>query len=346
MAPGGAPLRLATRGSALALAQAKLVSELLAAAEPGLEVELAVVRTSGDERPRRPSGAPGADSTGPEGPGPERSASPSPPELAAAGRPSDKSRFVKEIEDALLEGRADLAVHSAKDVPGDLPEGLAIVGVPARADARDALCGGAALLAELPPGARVGTSSLRRRAQLLAARDDLEVSELRGNVDTRLRRLGDGDFDAVVLALAGLERLGRREGVPIASAEMTPAPGQGCLALEARAGDARIADLAAAVTDRSALVRLTAERAVTAALEASCQTPIGVHAELSGDESRVSLATFVGLPDGGAWIRDAVEGDAEAPSELGSVAAERLLSAGAAEILAQAEGAPGARQRA
>ena len=299
---------------------------MLEKAEPGLIVELVIVRTSGDERPA--SGAAAAT---------KLARSPSPVELAAAERPSDKSRFVKEIEDALLCGAADLAVHSAKDIPGDLPEGLAIVGVPARADARDALCGGERSLADLPAGARVGTSSLRRRAQLLAAREDLEVIDLRGNVDTRLRRLADGDFDAVVLAAAGLARLGRPEGEPIALGEMTPAPGQGCLALEARADDAHAAELAARLTDHAALLRLTAERTVTAALEASCQTPIGVHAELSDEGSRLALESFVGLPDGGAWIRDRVEGDAATPSEVGSMAATRLLSAGAAELLGQAE---------
>jgi len=301
-------LRLATRGSPLALAQARLVAGQLEAAEPDLVVELVPVRTSGDEWAAAGSGA----------------------ARPAAPPPSDKSRFVKEIEDALLAREADLAVHSAKDVPGELPDGLAIVGVPPRADARDALCGAAAL-ADLPAGARVGTSSLRRRAQLLAAREDLDVVDLRGNVDTRLRRLAEDDFDAVVLALAGLERLERSEGAPVPPAQMTPAPGQGCLALEGRAGDERTAALAEAITDRSALVRLTAERAVTTALEADCHTPVGVHAELR--DGRLSLETFIGAPDGSAWIRDAVAGDAGMPSELGALAGERVLVAGAREIL-------------
>jgi hydroxymethylbilane synthase len=306
-----AALRLATRGSALALAQARLVAEMLEQAEPALTVELVTVRTSGDERADRSSAPSGR---------------------SAAAPTSDKSRFVKEIEDALIAGEADLAVHSAKDVPGQLVDGLAIVGVPPRADARDALCG-ASSVTGLPADARVGTASLRRRAQLLAVREDLDVRELRGNVDTRLRRFAAGGFDAIVLALAGLERLGRSEGVPMAAAEMTPAPGQGCLALEARPDDERTAELADAITDRPALVRLTAERAVTAVLEADCHTPIGVHAELDDNCERLSVATFVGLPDGSAWVRDEVEGDAEAPSELGRLAAEQLLAAGAADIL-------------
>src|SRR4051812_14407965 len=250
------------------------------------EAELVEIRTSGDEGGRRPPAAPG-----------------------------DKSRFVKEIEEALLAGDVDVAVHSAKDVPGQLPEGLAIVGVPARAEACDALVG-AASLDDLDEGAVVGTSSLRRRAQLLAARPDLDVRDLRGNVGTRLRRLEEGRYDAVVLALAGLQRLGRDAGaaaLPIG--ELTPAPGQGCLALEARRDDARVAELAASVTDADALVRLTAERALVERLDASCHTPIGAYAEL-GDDGLL-LAAFVGLPDGSTWIRDAAVANPSEPAALG-----------------------------
>jgi len=249
--------------------------------------------------------------------------------------PGDKSRFVKEIEEALLRDDIDLAVHSAKDVPGELPDGLAIVGVPERADPRDALCGAAAL-DELPEGARVGTSSLRRRAQLLARRPDLSVEELRGNVDTRLRRLADGDYDALLLAAAGLARLGRRdEGEPLDAAAMVPAAGQGCLALEARAGDERVAELTAAVTDRTALTALTTERALVTALDATCHTPVAAFAEQAG--GTLELRTFVGLPDGSHWIVDSLMGDPEQPAALGRAVAERLLAAGAAEVLAEAE---------
>jgi hydroxymethylbilane synthase len=269
----------------------------------GLEVELIPVRTAGDEGAR-------------------------------PAEPGDKSRFVKEIEEALLHGEAELAVHSAKDVPGELPEGLSIVGVPERADPRDALCG-AASLDELPPGASVGTSSLRRRAQLLAARPDLDVSELRGNVDTRLRKLAGGGYDAIVLAVAGLARLDRSaEGEPIAAGVMTPAPGQGCLALEARADDERAARVAAGLTDRAALVALTAERALVAALDASCRTPVAAHAELV--DGRLRLSAFAGLPDGSAWVRDELEGSPDEPAALGAEVAGRLVAAGAAELLALA----------
>jgi hydroxymethylbilane synthase len=249
-------------------------------------------------------------------------------------RGGDKSRWVKELEEALLDDRADLAVHSAKDVPGELPEGLSIVGVPDRVDPRDAVCG-AAGIAAIPEGAVVGTSSLRRRSQLLALRPDLVVEDMRGNVDTRLRKLHEREYDVIVLARAGLDRLGVDEGEPVAVETLTPAPGQGCLALEARTGDAEIAELASAVTDRRALVELTAERAVVTALDATCYTPVGAHARL--DANRLTLEAYAGLPDGSAWIRDRVAGDADEPSALGRELAARMLAAGAGALLAEAE---------
>jgi hydroxymethylbilane synthase len=244
----------------------------------------------------------------------------------------DKSRFVKEIEEALLADEVDLAVHSAKDVPGVIPEGLSIVGVPERVDPRDSLCGATAL-DQLAEGARIGTGSLRRRSQLLAARPDLDVADLRGNVDTRLRKLADGDYDAVVLAAAGLARLGRAdEGNPI---DLTPAAGQGCLALEARTDDHKINELATQLTDRDSLVCLTAERAVVTALDATCHTPVAAYARLENGE--LKMDAFVGLPDGSIWIRDELSGDADDPAALGQQLAERLITAGANDVLAQAE---------
>jgi hydroxymethylbilane synthase len=313
-------IRLGTRGSALALAQARWVAERLPSAR------LVPITTSGDR-----------------------------------GSRDDKSRFVKEIEEALLAGEVDLAVHSAKDVPGELPEGLAIVGVPERADPLDALCG-AGSLDSLDEGAVVGTSSVRRRAQLLALRPDLSVRELRGNVDTRLRRLAEGGFDAIVLARAGLIRLGREdEGSPLP--ELVPAPGQGCLVLEARSDDEAARDAAAEVTDGDALVALTAERAVVTALAATCNTPIGAWARSDdapradgpprghgaprgdgpprGDRSALHLTAFVGLPDGSHWIRDDFAGDAADPAALGAEVASRLEAAGARDLLAEAERAAG-----
>jgi hydroxymethylbilane synthase len=299
-------IRLGTRGSALALAQARLVAAAL-----DDEVDLVPIETSGDA-PR------GAHLRG---------------DPSGATPRSDKSRFVKEIEEALLAGEVDLAVHSAKDVPSELPTGLAIVGVPPRADPRDALCG-AASLSDVPDGAAVGTGSLRRRAQLLALRPNLDVRELRGNVDTRLRRLAEGRFAAIVLAQAGLDRLGRTgEGARLT--ELVPAPGQGCLALEARAGDERAAVAAAGVTDRAALTCLTAERALVAALGATCRTPIGAHAELA--DGALRLTAFAGMPDGSHWIRDSHEGDPAEPGRLGRAVGERLAAAGGRELLDAAE---------
>ena len=297
------------------------MARALEAAEPELGVELVPIRTSGDVGSgvtagmERHSGGAGG----------------------AGGVRGDKSRFTKEIEEALLDGRVDLGVHSAKDVPGELPDGLAIISVPERGDPLDSLVG-APSLAELREGARVGTSSLRRRSQLLAARPDLDVRELRGNVDTRLRRLEEDGYDALVLAAAGLVRLGRDGGARLPPEQVVPAAGQGCLALEARADDRRVAALAGPLTDRRSLVRLTAERALVTALDATCRTPIGAHAEVAAD--RLSLSAYVGLPDGSVWIRDSLEGDPADPSALGAEVAARLSAAGADEILAQAERSP------
>jgi hydroxymethylbilane synthase len=290
-------LRLGTRGSALAVAQSSTVARSIEAL--GEPVELVEIVTSGDKQ-------------------------------RAIG---DKGRFVKEIEQALLDGEIDLAVHSAKDVPGELPDGLAIVAVPERADARDSLCGEASL-DDLRHGAVIGTASLRRRAQLLAARPDLEIRELRGNVDTRLRKLIEEDLDAIVLAAAGLERLGRTaDGKPIPGDLLTPAAGQGCLAIEARADDDSTRKLVSRLTDPAALAELTAERALVTGIGATCDTPVGVRAELRGD--RLALRTFVGTPDGATWIRDELDGAAADPAAVGAHAAERLVAAGAREILSQ-----------
>ena len=356
-------LRLGTRGSALAIAQATTVARALEA--HGAPVELVTVRTSGDAPPvdgpgdATPEDAPGDAAAG---------AATAPPSPAAV---EDKARFVKELEQALLAGEIDLAVHSAKDVPGELPDGLEIVAVPERADPRDALClaprlappGGdgrdhsatgttdagqgtptparhslaARPLDPLPEGATVGTASLRRRAELLALRPDLQIRELRGNVDTRLRRLAEGELDAIVLAAAGLARLGRSgEGSPLPELTLIPAAGQGCLALEARAGDDATRRLASRLTDPRAFACLTAERALVTAIGATCHTPVGAHATIV-NHTIVELNAFVGTPDGGDWIRDDVRGPAEDPRSVGHDAANRLAAAGAPAILAAAE---------
>jgi hydroxymethylbilane synthase len=241
---------------------------------------------------------------------------------------------VKEIDEALLAGAVDLAVHSAKDVPGRLPDGLEIVAVPAGEDPRDALVGPDSGIEELPSGARVGTSSLRRRAQLLAADPALSILPLRGNVDTRLRKLADGEYDAIVLALAGLRRLGRDRGAqPLDVDTFVPAPGQGLLALETRTDDP--AGLAVAgLEDRAARWRLTAERAVVEELEASCHTPVGAHAVVDGDN--LTLHAFVGLPDGSEWITDRLAAGAGEAAAAGRDLARRMLAAGAADLLRRA----------
>ena len=273
-------LRLGTRGSALALAQARWVAERL-----GAPVEIVEITTAGDRK-------------------------------AGVG---DKSRWTGALEQALLAGEIDLAVHSAKDVPGALAAGTAIVAVPPREDPRDMLVGAPSLSA-LPAGARVGTSALRRRAQLLAVRPDLEVVELRGNVDTRLRKLAAGEVDALVLAAAGLRRLGRDDvpSTPLEGDVFVPAPGQGCLAVQAHAGRRF-----GAVCDPDAFAALATERAVVARLDASCHTPVGVHA------AGAVVRAFAGLPDGSEWLID----EAGEPDAL----AERMLAAGAGDLLARAE---------
>src|SRR3954454_11563437 len=239
----------------------------------------------------------------------------------------DKARWVKELEAALLSGEIDLAVHSAKDVPGEIPDGLAIVAAPPRGPSEDVLCG-APSLAALPPGARVGTSSLRRAAQLRAARDDLDVQEVHGNVDTRLRKLADGEQDALVLARAGLARLGREEGAPL---PWVPAPGQGTLALEGRAGDDAVTALARAVADPAAEEALRAERTVAAALGASCHSAFGAHAARPPGGGPLRRRTWIGAPDGGTWIADELDG--EEAEALALTMAERLRTVGAVELL-------------
>lgn len=285
-------MRIGTRGSALALAQAQLIAERI----PG--AELVVVSTSGDR----------------------------------GERSSDKARWVDAIEQALLSEEIDLAVHSAKDVPSQLAEGLELVGCPARADARDALCG-AASLADLPQGARVGTSSLRRAAQLRALREDLEPVSLRGNVDTRLRRLCEAEngLHAIVLARAGLQRLGHDDGAPLD--ELVPAAGQGTLALEARVGDERAQEAVAPLRNREAERALTAERSLVRALDADCYTALGAYARIdeARDGSRIELEAWIGFEDGSAWIADKLSG--EDPKALGQEVAQRMLTMGAKEML-------------
>jgi hydroxymethylbilane synthase len=286
-------MRIATRGSALALTQARWVADRLGGAE--------LVEASSD------------------------------------GQPGDKSRFVRGVERVLLEGGAEIGVHSAKDLPGEMREGLEIAAVPAREDPADAWIGAGESLEDVPEGARVGTASLRRRAQLLAARPDLRVEELHGNVDTRLRKLAEGKLDAIVLAAAGLRRLGREAeiGFAIPVERMVPAAGQGALALQVRVDDEATGDATEAVNDLRAMRELTAERTVIALLDATCASPLGAHARIAGPT--VAIDAFVGLPDGSEWLRDRLEGSAEEPALAGAELVQRLLAGGARELLDRAE---------
>ncbi len=264
-------------------------------------------------------------------------------EVSSDGEPGDKARFVRGVERALLAGEAEIGVHSAKDLPAELPDELTIVAVPAREDPADVWIGPGGSLDDVPEGALVGTASLRRRAQLLAVRPDLRVSELHGNVDTRLRKLAAGELDAIVLAAAGLRRLGRESEASFAlpAEAMTPAAGQGVLVLQARCDNEDAAAATAATGDGTALCELTAERTAVAMLEATCATPIGIHARVGasaagGGRGSMVVEAFVGLPDGSEWIRDRLEFDAAEPVAAGALLAERLLGAGAREILDRA----------
>jgi len=275
-------IRVGTRGSALALAQAEWVGSRLG-------VDYRLVR------------------------------------IEAAGPVGDKSRWVSGLERALLADEVDLAVHSAKDVPVELASGLELVAIPPREDPRDAICGASSLSA-LAPGARVGTSSLRRAAQIRAARSDISVVDLRGNVDTRLRKLASGECDALVLAVAGLARLGRLDAVDGILEEFVPAAGQGALAVQARPGRVSVS----ALVDPGATACVLAERSLTRALGASCHTSVGAHARMV-DGGELELTGWVGRADGSAWVRDVLRGPA---TEVGGVVADRLLAVGAAEMLA------------
>jgi hydroxymethylbilane synthase len=302
--PTVAPLRIATRKSQLALWQAEHVAALLRRVHPGLEVELVPIVTQGDRIQDR--------------------------SLAAIG---GKGLFIKELEIALEEHRADIAVHSMKDLPGNLPAGLTIAAVLERADPRDALLTTGAHLHDLPRGARVGTSSLRRQAQLLSARPDLEIEALRGNVDTRLRRLDAGEMDAIVLACAGLIRLGLESRITsrLDPKICLPAVAQGVIGIECRNADARTLGLVGILEHRATRIAVDAERAFAHRLGGSCQSPIAAHAQLEGN--RLILDGLVAEPDGSRLLRDSLSGGADEPAALGTELAERILVAGAAPLL-------------
>jgi hydroxymethylbilane synthase len=303
-------LVIGTRGSKLALWQAEWVHARLRELEPGLPVSLKRIKTTGDKILDTP--------------------------LAAIG---GKGLFVKEIEDALLRGEIDLAVHSLKDVPTHLPEGLEILSIPEREDPRDALISrDGTTLARLKAGARIGTSSLRRQAQLLNVRPDLSIQILRGNLDTRLRKLAAGEYDGIILAAAGLRRLGWTDRVTeyLAPEVCLPAIGQGALALEGRADDAFVREVAARLEHRPTRTAVTAERALLERLEGGCQVPIAAYATIEGDVLTVN-ALVAGV-NGRRLIRDSIQGSVNEAHRLGTTLAERLLARGGDEILREIYG--------
>ena len=298
------PIRVGTRGSKLALAQTAMIVRDLGALYPGVSFDTVTIRTTGDARVNVP--------------------------FAAVGT---KGMFVKEIEEALLAGEIDFAVHSMKDMPGELTDGLSLAATPPRVDPRDALVSPHRHIGDVPEGGRVGTSSLRRRAQLTALRPDLQVEELRGNLDTRLRKLDEGQYDAILLACAGLERLGFtdriRERLPVE--QFVPAPGQGALALEIRSGDDKMRGLLSPLNDPSTADAVRAERAFQAALGAGCTFPVGAHALIDGSDIR--FLAMMGGVNGMERLQLERRSPRSAAAELGRGAAMEILERGGSRML-------------
>ena len=297
-------LRVGTRGSKLALAQTDWVVRQIRVRYPELRIEKVVIKTKGDKILDVP--------------------------LAKIG---GKGLFVKEIEEALLRKEIDFAVHSLKDVPSELPEGLDIVAIPEREDPRDVFVGrGIGGLSELPEGARVGTSSLRRQAQLKRLRPDLEILPLRGNVDTRLRKLSEGRYEAIILAEAGLRRLGLAvERTPLSPETMLPAVGQGVLALEAREDDPETVEILRVLHHRETALCAGAERAFLKRLQGGCQVPLAAYAILR--DGLLVMEGFIADTEGRRFYRERVEGPPEESEALGIRLAEILLERGGREIL-------------
>jgi len=299
------PIRIATRKSPLAMWQAEHVADALRAVHPELEVEILGMRTKGDKILDTP--------------------------LAKIG---GKGLFVKELEERMLTGDADIAVHSMKDVPVELPEGLHLAVILEREDPRDAFVSGDhGSLDALPPGARVGTSSLRRQCQLADRRPDLQITPLRGNVNTRLRKLDEGEYDAIILASAGLLRLGFGERIRsfITPEDSLPAIGQGAIGIECRRDDARVNTLLQPLHHAPTAARISAERAMNHRLEGGCQVPIGGHAVL--EDGELYLRGLVGTVDGNEIIRAEIRGPEVDAERLGKALAEELLAHGADRIL-------------
>ncbi|OGW20052.1 MAG: hydroxymethylbilane synthase [Nitrospirae bacterium GWB2_47_37] len=300
---------IGTRGSKLALWQAEWIKSELRKLNPDLEVELNKIKTTGDKILDVP--------------------------LAKVG---GKGLFVKEIEEALLRGEADIAVHSMKDVPTDFPEGLHLVTITKREDPRDAFISRNSNFRELPEGATIGTSSLRRSCQLLSIRPDLKIEQLRGNLDTRLRKLDEGQFDAIILAAAGVKRLGWAERITeILEPEISlPAGGQGAVGIECRINDEFINKLIAPLNHPETSVCVRAERACLKKLEGGCQVPIAAYARLI--DGKIIMNGLVGSVSGDRIIKSRIEGAPENAEALGVALAENLLSKGAKKILDEVYG--------
>ncbi len=303
-------LIIATRGSKLALWQSEHIKALLEAAHPGLEVELKTMKTRGDIILDTP--------------------------LAKIG---GKGLFTKELEDAMLQGEAHIAVHSLKDVPTEFPNGLVLGAITKREDVRDAMLSEKyAELDALPEGAVVGTTSLRRRMQLLAARPDLQIKNLRGNVNTRIRKLKEGEYDAIILATAGINRLGLQDEVryfsPISTSVMIPAMGQAALGIEA-VDDPKVLEIISVLKDENAQIETTVERDFITVLQGGCQVPIGVNAKL--EEEMLQVRAIVGLPDGTELIKEKMVASRNDYRALGKELADQMIEAGAVKLLKRAE---------
>jgi hydroxymethylbilane synthase len=306
---------IGSRGSALALTQTNWVAEQIYRHNPAVRTRVEIIKTSGDRILDTP-----------------------------LSRIGDKGLFVKELEVALLESRVDIAVHSMKDLPTDMPDGLCIAAIPERAEQCDVLVSSFAALDQLPAGARIGSGSLRRRAQILSYRPDLQMLELRGNLDTRLKKLDSGEYDAIILACAGLQRLGlgARVTQKLSFDICVPAVGQGALAIQSRAADERVRSILAPLEDASARAEVVAERALMAALDGGCQTPIGAVA--SADGGTLRLCAVVASTDGKTVIRREGTGSVSSPEELGLSVAGELMDAGAKDILEMARAGAGLGQ--
>ncbi|MEW6730609.1 MAG: hydroxymethylbilane synthase [Acidobacteriota bacterium] len=303
-------IRIGSRGSKLALWQANWVKERLEQRFPGTEVTIQIIKTTGDKF-----------------------------QEAAPPDSLPKGLFTKEIQDAMLRNEVDVAVHSLKDLPTDLHENLCLAAITKREEAHDALiCRGSTKLQELPNGARIGTSSTRRRSQLLNLRPDLKVEELRGNVDTRLRKLDDGEYDAILLAAAGLIRLGLKERISeLLSADLiVPAVGQGALAIETRSDDKDTQKFVRVLNHKATRITCTAERVFLAALGGGCQVPIAAYGEI--EAGKLTLRGCVASIDGTTVIKRAITGPVEEAEFLGNKLAEKVLAAGADKLIKELKG--------